>query len=451
VATNHRIKAFAAELREEFPHFKKLLSRIQMWISSLCLKAAINPMRHKRYPSAIAIPNSARKKFFPTAKEFEDAYKGILEAGSNYSISRKECRPYWLDPYVMGMVDEHLKQEHLKQSPLEDHNGVSLSEPGNAIRSKDASGQSRKTDGQLASSVVLIDKDAVLKLYSDLGCSRLEVADSTGASLQVDLELDSIDRTRRQCLAVVDQATVEGLPENGILQTYHEADSGRIIGDGIHLQNINRMIREAALNGQYDHDIEACHAALLLGLADQYGFKAETLSWYVDNKQAFRRYLSDEYDLDIEEVKQALTAITYGAPLSSSGFTVIGRDILHEQAGDFVNDPELKALNFEIKQIAGLVESQAPRSRCRVINVLGKGIPETEGKYTKVAHILHGLETIALMFAIEHTGGNITLLCHDGFVTKEPIDTEQIAESFYEKTGIIIRYSTEIISFKKAS
>ena len=438
---NHRVKTFAGVLRKEFKHFCNVKSRSQMWISKICLMAAMNSRRHRIDPSAIAVPSKTREEFFRTAKQFRKAHEGILTAGKGYSMAHGVGRKYWLKPDVTKMVDEHLISECLKLSPLEDHNGRPLPEPANAIRSKDAKEQTRKTTGQLKTSIVEIDKAAVLDLYDQLGYWKIYWLDEDDP--YIEFRLDKIDRVRRQCLAIVDLATIEGLPENCMHLTYHEADSGRIVGDWIHLQTVKRELKEAALNGRYDHDIAACHASFLLGLADQHGYKSESLRWYVENKTEFRQYLADEYGLRVCDVKEALAALMFGAPLSSSEFTAIGGDILYGKAEEFVHNIELKAINQEVKYIGRLVESQAPRSNRSVINILGKGIPETAGLHTKVAHILHGLETTALMIAIEVTGGEIELLSHDGFVTKQPVDTDEIADRFFKKTGIEIRYETE--------
>jgi len=61
---------------------------------------------------------------------------------------------------------------------------------------------------------------------------------------------------------------------------------------------------------------------------------------------------------------------------------------------------------------------------------------------TKFAHILQGYEAQFIQEAIRHYGDNISLLSHDGFVTRAPIDHKVIVVAFQEKTGLEIQVET---------
>ena len=229
---------------------------------------------------------------------------------------------------------------------------------------------------------------------------------------------------------------------------YREAISGRIVGLGLNLQNVKREVKNAALADQYDHDIENCHTNFTAQLGKRHGLKTESLDWYNSIKTNTDKTelieLASLFTDNPSDFKRAMLALIYGAPLNSSHGAI--KDILNEYASDFINHTEIKELSREAADIRACVIANAPTRRGQLINHLNKPLElanESVTIKTKYAHILHGLEAQMLHHAISLYGDQISLLSHDGFVTKQPIDTAPLTELFEQSTGLVIDMKTE--------
>ena len=58
---------------------------------------------------------------------------------------------------------------------------------------------------------------------------------------------------------------------------------------------------------------------------------------------------------------------------------------------------------------------------------------------TLLAHILQGYEAFAVDLAMQEY--DVELLCFDGFITREAVDTRYAEERFFQLTGMEIEYS----------
>jgi hypothetical protein len=103
-----------------------------------------------------------------------------------------------------------------------------------------------------------------------------------------------------------------------VLHRYFEIESGRVYVDGVgNLQNCYRVLREAAMAGLYDIDIENCHYSILAQMAAAHGYQCTIINDYLDNKGPFRESLAAEFGISEKQAKDALIALIYGATFSS--------------------------------------------------------------------------------------------------------------------------------------
>lgn len=123
------------------------------------------------------------------------------------------------------------------------------------------------------------------------------------------------------------------------LQRKKTSDFGRMYYEGVSVQNVNKELRRAMLGNCWEYDIRSSVIAWKMGFAEQYltssGLEGDvgrtfpaTLN-YVEDKADFMRtvrlYVFDDHSKDAGEfhiklLKQAFTAMSFGARLASSGW-----------------------------------------------------------------------------------------------------------------------------------
>lgn len=130
---------------------------------------------------------------------------------------------------------------------------------------------------------------------------------------------------------------LSGLFGDQLLQVHSPSQFGRRYYQGPNLQTVAKEVRHAALGNCHEYDIESSALAWKLGVFEGI---CEEMSETVprpatlellDHKQAIRRQLAQqvfpEYDQAwaVKIIKQAITALGFGAPLRSRGYQVNGR------------------------------------------------------------------------------------------------------------------------------
>lgn len=123
------------------------------------------------------------------------------------------------------------------------------------------------------------------------------------------------------------------------LQRKKPSDFGRMYYEGVSVQNVNKELRRAMLGNCWEYDIRSSVIAWKMGFAEQYlkstGLDVDvrrtfpsTLN-YLEDKADFMRtvrlYVFDDHDKEAGEfhiklLKQAFTAISFGARLASTGW-----------------------------------------------------------------------------------------------------------------------------------
>lgn len=231
-------------------------------------------------------------------------------------------------------------------------------------------------------------------------------------------------------------------------QCYHETKSGRLVADGVlNLQSCHREVRKAALPGHYDYDVECCHYAFLANLAKRpseahpNGFETPHIDAYVADK----RKLRNEVTMSIggrgheADAKKVLTSLIYGAPLSASLQASIAVTVGQKAAERLCKLEPLAKLYDEMKgarkAVFALYRGEVERTG-KLTNAAGRRIVAKDEKAnTLLSHILQGEESEVLKVAIAYASEHIVLLAHDGFVTVQPIDTNELEARIRKQTG----------------
>lgn len=261
--------------------------------------------------------------------------------------------------------------------------------------------------------------------------------------------LDYLLKTIRLYLAQANNTIKQG----HIIQRYAQSASGRLYGEGNHLQNAPRLVRQCALHGLYDYDIENCHYSILAQMAHKHGYVCTAINHYLGNKKQVRQKLADEFGISIGQVKQALIALIYGARLSVRPEDALP-EILGAVASAVYKHSLFLGLVNDIKSAGKVILENQPVSKQTIQNIRGMKINligEDGKKMTDsqlMAHLLQGVESMALECAHRLYPDSIVLLQHDGWTSTKPLDIKALEDAIFDGTGYRFEVVGEAITCK---
>lgn len=217
--------------------------------------------------------------------------------------------------------------------------------------------------------------------------------------------------------------------------SYKQSPAGRFYATGpVNLQNCTKLARNAAMSGFYSFDIESCHHAIVLQVAQSMGIDCPNLANYVGDKDNVRKSIAKQIDAPVSSVKASLIAMIYGAGLNPFG--AISKELTGSKLKLAMDLPEFIGLHNELRIVfEAMLEHSGGAKSGEVVNTLGLSEPHSKRRDDQrrlAAHLLQGIESQALQAALSvHTSAVLPL--HDGWVclTKEShADAEKaIAES----------------------
>jgi hypothetical protein len=261
--------------------------------------------------------------------------------------------------------------------------------------------------------------------------------------------LESLLKIIRLCLSYANNSIQKGY----IIQRYSQSPSGRLYGEGLNLQNVPRPVRQAALHGLYDYDIENCHYSILAQMAHKHGYECTAINHYLANKKQVRQQLADVFEISIGQVKQALIALIYGARLSRRPDDALP-EILGSAATTAYQNPLFLGLANDIKGAGSAILKGQVISRQTIKSIRGlpMSLVDESGKKVSdkklLAHLLQGVESLALECAHRLYPESIVLLQHDGWTSTTQLDIKAIEEAILEGTGYRLEVAEEAITCK---
>jgi hypothetical protein len=189
--------------------------------------------------------------------------------------------------------------------------------------------------------------------------------------------------------------------------------------------------------GLYDIDIENCHYAILAQMAASSGYQCTEVLHYLGNKKAVRESLATEFSISTRQAKDALIALIYGAK-----FSVRAKDALPKifnstkLAALIYKHPRFEALQQDITGARQAVLEAHPVTNRTIKNKAGL-VMRLAGSNDRqqLAHLLQGVEVVALEAAYRLYPKEIVLLQHDGFAATCQLDTKRIEAAILEATG----------------
>lgn len=221
-----------------------------------------------------------------------------------------------------------------------------------------------------------------------------------------------------------------------IQQVYSISPSGRLYGGGVSLQNVPRLVKDAALHGMWEYDFSNCHFTLVAQMAKRVGTPCPAIQHYLAHKAEVRQQLADGAMISIDQAKHCLLALLYGAKESSRQEDAIPSAIGREAAAALYALPAFEALSAEVGHARRAILDSWPRTaNGSLTNAAGKAVPGSKPPAVQLAHLLQGAEAKALMAVVKMHPHDILLLQHDGFVARRRLDCGAIEEAVLHQLG----------------
>jgi len=221
------------------------------------------------------------------------------------------------------------------------------------------------------------------------------------------------------------------------IHRYQQSGSGRLYAKDVNLQNTYRLVRQAALHGFYDYDIENCHYSILDQMAQEHGYVCNAVRHYLINKKKVRESLAAEFGLTVDQVKTALIALVYGARFSMRSKDALPKILGGKEMAQRVYEhPVFRALRDDVAAARSAILSGQKVFRGKIENCRGMTISTTKADTRQqLAHLLQGVESVALEAAHSLYPEQIVLLQHDGFTSTTRLDSKAIKEAMFKATG----------------
>jgi hypothetical protein len=433
-------------LAEHVPGFRDLPPKVRHSLAYLAWIAGTGRRRHNTFADSTTIHYRELERLFGRGgvKKVNDVvamFDGTEEPHTNVG---GVTRGYRFTAAVADVMDAYLNAATIEPTHLATTDGKRVRKRPRAIASKDSDGHTQRVwRDTVVVNVVPVDIDQLYALRHRLMRELVELKaggdpNSSSAIESKRYRLDALNHLLR--LANTHVAGV-----GNVMMRYTVCSTGRLFGDGVSLQNVPREVRNAALHGLWDYDIENCHFAIFQQMAARRGRQTPAIAHYLANKEAVRRGIAERVGITYEEVKESLLAAMYGAPLSLWEDASIRKNLGKENADRLFKDPEFKALDRDIKAGRRAILAAYPKGK-RVTNAVGLSIEASATREKRLAHLLQGVEVMALRAVQGEYPKEIVLLMHDGFVSTDQLDTKRLEEIIRDATGFDLRLSEKRIA-----
>ena len=462
-------------MAREFPAIKREPASVQLALCSMIFEA---PTRYRAHTH-----HEGHSRF--TWQELEQSFgrsgfKVINDRLGLFEVLKNETgrddwnwqkegdgrtKAYLLTEQVSTIRDNYLKGV-LKRRPtnwLTEDGKYLQTLPANAMMAKNKDGQSRRGFKDLpVTTKVAVNMVQIKKLIVSIQARLIayEADIFPGQRGFVNGELFSevpdtkfLNALKQEASMLYAQANNNKWP-GFVMHRYMEVQSGRVYVQGANnLGNCYRVLREVAMagKGMYDIDIENCHYSILAQMAASHGYQCTAIQDYLDNRKPIREALAAEFGLSVQQVKDALIALIYGAKFSAYYKDALPKIFNGDTAlaDKIYRHPKFLALHDDIAGARAVVLDALPVSRKTIQNCRGLTIrvggTDGSNKRQQLAHLLQGVEVTALEAAYRLYPKEIVLLQHDGFAATCQLDTKRIEAAMLEATGYTLKVEQKLI------
>lgn len=432
------LRGFINKLRRSLDGFKHETPEAQEGMAILILSATNKTRRHKANPDALSISYKEKEQRFGRGK-FEEinGRLGVFNYTPYWSAQRNLTKEYTLTPKTQQILDGYLLEgRSIVESLMA--GGKRVRTLPKAIAAKDMDGNTlRVWAGVDLPNKVAVDRPALLALREQLRESRVH------SNLFGDYTPIQLEHLQRDLAKILRMSKVDVAGEGYVPQRHQEAPSGRLYGTGIHLQNMPTPIRQAALHGLFDYDIENCHFAIFSQMAARFGFDCPHIRHYIGNKAAVRQQIAAEVGIEVDGAKKCLLAIMYGAHVTLYSEAKIPETIGSDAAARLYQHPLFCQIRDEVVAGGKAIIAGWPRREKTLVNDGKKSIKTSSKPKQLLAHLTQGVEALMLRAAFNEYPQDIVLLQHDGFTSTKPLDKGRIERAILTATGYTVELSED--------
>ena len=456
-------EAFLRYLARYLPGFKRQPKDVRLALCAMIYEAPTRYRAHShhdgyaRFTWQELAQSFGRGRF--NAINDELGLGEILKEDGRESWSKAEERTkaYMLTEQVATIRADYLKGVFKRGATrLMTQDGKYLqSLPASALAAKNKDGQNRRGfHGLPVTSLVPVNLVQIKKLMVSIEARLLahEAGFVTGELFSAPPNIKFLKALHQDAAMLVSKARNVNWPGR-VLHRYTESESGRVYAATTpNLQNCFRVLREVAMAGLYDIDIENCHYSILAQMAAAQGYQCTEINDYLANKEKVRDSLAAEFGISTEQAKQALIALIYGAKFSGRAEDALPMIFNSTQlAKKIYLHPKFLALRDDIEGARAVVLKAQEVSRRTIKNCRGLTIRMDESnERQQLAHLLQGVEVTALEAAYRLYPKEIVLLQHDGFTSTKPLDTKRIEAAMLEATGYRLEVKQKVIQVNLA-
>lgn len=399
---------------------------------------------------------------------FKDKFHEINEQLGWFALKLKHreglARGWAVTEEAEALVEEFAFSDHIARS-LIDWQGNPMRKPRSAFAPYIASSMTKsRFRGSKLHAHVEIDADSLLGLVKAGFAWRDGEPCPQGyefAYAEWDNALSSkgrraaVRRVRRsiiQAKNLMSLAIASSPSSFAVPVVYQEVASGRVFAEGVTPQGSTREVKQAALHGCWEYDMENAHWTFLYQLAKRIDPSVELpeIEQYLRAKPFYRKRIANESGITIQQAKDVLLSLIYGAALHSKRQDAAIPSIVDAEHLPALREA-VRLLCRDMNKAKRLIlqhyeaESRRVHRKNVLVNDAGriyrrKDAQENEAN-SKLAHILQGLESEALRACVAVCGDDIALLQHDGFACRQRADRAALVAAIEERTGIVIDMS----------
>lgn len=385
--------------------------------------------------------------------EVANAAAGFFSRSRNYSKDEGQTKLFTPSKELIRALDEYrelvLERLRLKKVTKILMGGRVVKTLPSAVSSQDKNGVTVPKEVRAGTtSCVPVDAES-MRLFLHYLHRTLEDDRAIGV-IQKYGDRDAYQMLADRLTSLVDECRTDIAGYGVLAHQYEVCPSGRMYALGSNLQQAPKILKEIALAGCWEYDIENAHYSIVRQMAAKFGYQCKAIDHYLAHKKEVRTELAREAGLTIGEVKTCLVALIYGARASTSPKSAMVKLVGRDRAARLFEISLFVQLKEDVRKARLAILKNHPKTKKGyLVNLAGKSISTSEANTAQqLAHLCQGAEVAALLTAKAILKSRMLLLQHDGWATAERIsrvELRKIVEEIEGKTGYLFAIEEEQI------
>lgn len=459
-AMSFRNSHYDHAFRERFTIVQSLNDRQAKAYIQTCHEIAIGARPHHDNPDELQLSYKTRDKRFGRGglKQANEVMGDLIAYGEHWSKADSTTKSYGESEQLREFHDS-LKfdpEEYLKCEMFYD--GKSIIRLPSGIASLDVNGNKTHIPKDAVLSVAIpceINVAAILWLQYELEAWEKHFYEGWPKPPTLQAEMAKkiaedghiatyawIGTCLRSIRMLLSQSHSSSFDVGHVPSVYLQHSTGRLYIDGASLQTVPSIVRRAATEGHWEYDISNCHWTILNQIAANRCVRCDHITDYLLHKKEIREQLASDTGASVKQVKSALLALIYGAPLSRSPKVALHKTLGQAAQNAFCDHQIVKGLYSDLNDAREAAISDCKKRGGMYVNQAKKGIPQIADKRHVLAHIVQGYEA-AMLYAALPLLENITVLQHDGFTCRTRQPKRLIERQIAHQTGMKVELEEE--------